>query len=95
MEGFGTEAGLCCVAHGAGRRMARSEAYAKLRARHTRASLQRSALGARVICDDTTLMYEEHPDAYKPIEPIIESLEQAGSARRLAALVPLVTIKRQ
>jgi hypothetical protein len=41
MEGLGNERCLCCVAHGAGRR-----------------------IGSRVICDDTTLMYEEHPEAY-------------------------------
>lgn len=94
MEGLGNAACLCCVAHGAGRRMARSEAYSKLRARYTRASLARSDLGSRVLCDDTTLMYEEHPDAYKPIEPVVQSLEEAGAARRLAALIPMITVKR-
>jgi release factor H-coupled RctB family protein len=94
MCGLGNEQSLCSVAHGAGRRMARSEAYDKLRARHTRESLKRSALGTRVFCDDTTLMYEEHPDAYKPIEPIIASLEEAGAALRVASLVPLITVKR-
>lgn len=94
MEGLGNQACLCCVAHGAGRRMARSEAYSKLRARHTRASLARSELGSRVICDDTTLMYEEHPDAYKPVEPVVQSLEQAGAALRVASLVPMITVKR-
>jgi release factor H-coupled RctB family protein len=94
MQGLGSEASLCCVAHGAGRRMARSEALAKLKQRHTRASLARSPLGTRVLCDDTTLMYEEHPDAYKPIEPVVASLEAAGAARRVAALVPLITVKK-
>jgi release factor H-coupled RctB family protein len=94
MEGLGNERCLCCVAHGAGRRMGRSEAHAKLKARHTRASLTRSAIGSRVICDDTTLMYEEHPDAYKPIEPVVKSLEQAEAAVRVAALVPLATVKK-
>jgi release factor H-coupled RctB family protein len=74
--------------------MARSEARAKLGARHTRASLERTAIGARVICGDTALMYEEHPDAYKAIEPVVASLETEGAARRVAALVPLVTVKR-
>jgi release factor H-coupled RctB family protein len=94
MTGLGNDQCLCSVAHGAGRRMGRSEAYDKLRARHTRASLARSELGTRVICDDTVLMYEEHPDAYKPIEPIIASLEQGAAATRLASLVPLLTVKK-
>jgi release factor H-coupled RctB family protein len=47
-----------------------------------------------VLCDDTDLLYEEHPDAYKPIEPVIESLEQAGLATRVAAVLPLLTVKK-
>jgi len=94
MSGLGNEACLCSVAHGAGRRMGRTEAYEKLRSKHSRSSLTRTTLGTRVLCDDNVLMYEEHPDAYKPIEPVIESLEAAGAATRVAALVPLMTIKR-
>ncbi|MFT3927468.1 MAG: RtcB family protein [Myxococcales bacterium] len=94
MQGLGNDACLCCVAHGAGKRMGRSDAHAKLKNRYTRASLARTALGSRVICDDTSLMYEEHPDAYKPIEPVVESLEQAASAARVAALIPLITVKK-
>ncbi len=94
MRGLGCDACLSSVAHGAGRRMGRSEAYEKLRAKHRRRSLERSALGARVLCDDPRLMYEEHPDAYKPIEPVIESLERAGAATRVASLQPLLTVKR-
>lgn len=93
LRGLGEMAGLASVAHGAGRRMGRSEAHAKLKARHTRASLTRTALGGRVIADDPVLMYEEHPDAYKPIEPVVQSLVDAGLAERVASLVPLVTVK--
>jgi release factor H-coupled RctB family protein len=94
MEGLGCEAALCSVAHGAGRRMTRSEALEKVRARHTRASLVRTPLGGRVICDEPSLLYEEHPDAYKPIEPVVDALEAHGAARRVAALRPLLTVKR-
>jgi len=94
VQGLGNDACLCSVAHGAGRRMARSDAHAKLKERYTRASLARTGLGGRVICDDASLMYEEHPDAYKPIEPVVESLEQAASAARVASLVPLITVKK-
>ena len=58
------------------------EATAKVKARHSRASLQRTALGSRVICDDPDLLYEEHPDAYKAVEPVIDALERFGAARR-------------
>jgi release factor H-coupled RctB family protein len=92
MRGCGDAACLCSVAHGAGRRMTRSEARAKVAHRHKRASLDRTATG-RVICDDKDLLYEEHPDAYKPIEPVIASLEAGGAATRVAALEPLLTVK--
>ncbi len=92
MRGSGNAACLCSVAHGAGRRMTRSEARAKVAHRHKRASLARTATG-RVICDDKDLLYEEHPDAYKPIAPVIDSLEAAGAAIRVASLEPLVTVK--
>jgi release factor H-coupled RctB family protein len=94
VEGGDGEGSLATVAHGAGRRMGRSEAVAKLRARYRRASLERTALGSRVLCDDREQMWQEHPDAYKAIEPVIASLEKAGAARPIATLVPLVTVKQ-
>lgn len=93
MEGLGNSELLSSVAHGAGRRLVRSEAAARLRSRYTRESLERTRIGGRVLCDDTALMYEEHPDAYKAIEPVVASLVAAGVARRVAALTPLVTVK--
>ena len=56
--------------------------------------LTRTATGTRVVCDDPDLLYEEHPDCYKPIEAVVDVLEQRGAARRVAALRPLVTVKR-
>lgn len=94
LRGLGQDSTLACVAHGAGRRFTRSEAVAKLSMRHSRASLVRTTIGSRILCDDTGLMYEEHPDAYKPIGPVIASLEAAGLATRVASLLPLVTVKR-
>jgi release factor H-coupled RctB family protein len=93
MRGCGEIGCLCSVAHGAGRRMTRSEARAKLGDKHRRATLSRTASGSRVICDDKDLLYEEHPDAYKPIDPVIASLEAAGAATRVAELAPVLTVK--
>ncbi|MFV8754853.1 RtcB family protein [Nannocystaceae bacterium ST9] len=93
MRGCGRLDCLCSVAHGAGRRMTRSEARAKLGHKHERKSLQRTASGSRVICDDKDLLYEEHPDAYKPIDPVIASLEAAEAATRVAELSPVLTVK--
>lgn len=94
MEGLGHPGALSSVAHGAGRKMTRNEAREKVRARHTRASLCRTALGGRVLCDDPSLLYEEHPDAYKDVEPVVDALEAFGAARRVAGLRPVLTVKR-
>ena len=92
--GTGAEGGLRSVAHGAGRRMGRAEALSKLKGKYRRSELCTTRLGGRVVCDDTSLLYEEHPDAYKPIEPVVKSLVEAGLAAPVASLVPVVTVKR-
>lgn len=94
MRGLGQRGCLCSVAHGAGRRMTRSEARSKVAHKHARKTLTRTTCGSRVICDDKDLLYEEHPDAYKDIDVVVESLEQAGAATRVAMLVPMLTVKR-
>jgi release factor H-coupled RctB family protein len=94
MAGAGRADVLASVAHGAGRKMGRAEAKEKLRARYRRAELARSALGGRVICDDPDALYEEHPDAYKPVEPVVRALVDRGAATPVATLVPVVTVKR-
>ncbi len=94
MRSLDCEAGLRSVAHGAGRRMNRNEAREKLRSRYARADLARTKLGGRVLCADPHLLYEEHPDAYKPVEPVVASLVEAGLASTVAELVPILTVKR-
>jgi release factor H-coupled RctB family protein len=94
MCGAGNPSFLCCVAHGAGRRVTRGEAKARIRSRYRKAELTRTSTGTRVVCDDQDLLYEEHPDCYKPIEAVVDVLEARGAARRVAALRPLVTVKR-
>lgn len=92
--GRGEEQGLSSVAHGAGRRLGRNDARERLKARYRKAELTRTRLGGRVICDDADLLFEEHPEAYKPVEPVLASVVEAGLASKVAALEPLVTVKR-
>jgi len=94
LAGRGRAESLCSSAHGAGRKMTRAEARAKLKAKYPRKSLVRTRLGSEVLVDDPELLYEEHPDAYKPIEPIVDSLVQSGVAEVVAELLPRVTVKR-
>jgi release factor H-coupled RctB family protein len=94
MQGQGNPDALWSAAHGAGRKLGRSEAIAKLRSRHHRASLRHTQLGGRVLCDDDSLLLAEHPDAYKAVQPIIDSLRDHGVATPVASLYPHITVKR-
>jgi release factor H-coupled RctB family protein len=84
---------LHSLAHGAGRKWQRSAAKGKLGAKADPAKLRRTRLGSRVICEDKSLLFEEAPEAYKPIEQVIAPLARAGALRVLAVLTPLLTYK--
>jgi release factor H-coupled RctB family protein len=94
LRGRGSEVHLSSVAHGAGRRIPRSESKARLSHRYKRAELRKTTTGADVLCDRSELLWEEHPDNYKPIEPVVAALEHFGVATRVASLMPVVTVKR-
>jgi len=81
------------LAHGAGRKWARSEARLRVRERFRVPELVRTSLGSRVICEDRDLLYEEAPMAYKPVESVIEALVNAGLIRVIATLRPVLTYK--
>src|SRR5437867_8228510 len=56
------------LAHGAGRKWARSEARLRMRERFGVFELVQTPLGGRVICEERGLLYEEAPAVYKTIE---------------------------
>ena len=71
----------------------RSECKDRLSSRFRPDQLLKSALGNRVICHNKDLIYEEAPEAYKKIDSVIESLEQAGLIQLVARLRPVLTYK--
>ncbi|QVL32787.1 RNA ligase RtcB family protein [Telmatocola sphagniphila] len=81
------------LAHGAGRKWARSDAKDRLRVRFSPEALSRTDLGGRVICHDNDLIYEEAPQAYKDIGRVVQDLVEAGLVSVLATLRPLITYK--
>lgn len=82
------------LAHGAGRKWNRSKALEKMKSSHqTAKSLKTTHLGSKVICERKDLLYEEAPDAYKPISEIIEDLEAHNLIKIVAKLKPLLTYK--
>ncbi|GGX08504.1 RNA ligase RtcB family protein [Undibacterium macrobrachii] len=84
---------LFSLAHGAGRKWMRSECEARLKQRYTAAQLSRTALDSRVVCHDKGLIFEEAPEAYKPIDSVITSLQEAGLIKVVAKLKPLISYK--
>lgn len=90
--GGGPDSGFS-LAHGAGRKWTRTDARGRLKPRFRPEDLVRTELGSDVICEDKELLYEEAPDAYKPIDRVVSDLTEAGLARVLAKLRPLITYK--
>ena len=88
-----TRASCWSLSHGAGRKWPRASCRGRLRERYSREELYRTALGSRVVCQEQPLLYEEAPDAYKNIAPVIRALEEHGLARVIATLRPLLTYK--
>jgi release factor H-coupled RctB family protein len=81
------------LAHGAGRKWARSDARQRMRERFGMHQLVQTPLGGRVICEERDLLYEEAPAAYKNIEAVIADLVAAGLVSVIATLRPLLTYK--
>ena len=81
------------LAHGAGRKWARSEARLRIRERFGKEQLVQTSLGSRVICGERELLYEEAPAAYKNIEAVIQNLVDARLISVIATFRPLLTYK--
>jgi tRNA-splicing ligase RtcB len=77
--------------HGAGRAMSRTAA----RKRTSGAALRRelAAAGIEVRAGSNRGLAEEAPFSYKDVDAVVETVERAGLARRVARLVPIGVIK--
>ncbi|MBB2946795.1 release factor H-coupled RctB family protein [Actinoplanes lutulentus] len=88
----GPDAGFS-VAHGAGRKMSRSDALKRGKAKHTVEELRRTPVGSLVVCGDRQLLFEEAPTAYKRIEQVIADLTVFSLATPRLTTVPVITYK--
>ena len=77
--------------HGAGRRMSRTGARKRIGGAELRRELE--ARGIVVRCPSNKGLAEEAPFAYKDVDDVVEVVERAGLARRVARLVPLGVVK--
>jgi tRNA-splicing ligase RtcB len=84
-ESFGT------TAHGAGRTMSRTAAKKQIHGGTLRRELEERGIAVRT--DSLAGLAEEAPDAYKDIHAVIEVVDGAGLARKVARMRPLAVMK--
>ena len=84
-QSFGT------TCHGAGRRMSRTGARKEITGAKLRHQLE--AKGIVVRCASNRGLAEEAPFAYKDVDRVVEVVERAGLAGRVARLLPLGVVK--
>ncbi len=77
--------------HGAGRRLSRTGARKQIHGAELRRQLERQGIVVR--SPSNKGLAEEAPFAYKDVERVVEVVERAGLARRVAQLVPLGVVK--
>jgi tRNA-splicing ligase RtcB len=87
----GESAALASACHGAGRTMSRTQATKRWQGREVVRDLE--SAGILVRSPSLRGVAEEAPGAYKDVSAVVLVSEQAGLARRVARLRPLVCIK--
>jgi tRNA-splicing ligase RtcB len=88
-EGMQRAFGSCC--HGAGRTMSRSKAKKSIWGTTLKEELERE--GIHVLAGSMAGLAEEAPAAYKDVNAVVETVEGAGIAKKVAQLVPIAVIK--
>ena len=78
-------------AHGAGRRLSRHQAIRYAGETNVREKLKEK--GILVFSLSAHALKEEIPEAYKPIDEVVKSTEEAGISQRVARMTPLVVVK--
>jgi len=77
--------------HGAGRTMSRRAATRKVRGEHVRSELQDQGIAVRA--QSMRGLAEEAPLAYKNVSLVVDSVEGAGIARKVARVHPVAVVK--
>ena len=95
MVGQGLEDSFCSACHGAGRTKPRQQGRSTPSEMTCRVVTKIDPRQARRDIRDDYMksLMEEAPDKYKEIGPVIQTVEGAGIARRVARTFPLLTVK--
>ena len=82
---------LASACHGAGRAMSRAEAKRRMQGATLRRELEQRGIVVR--CPSNAELAEEAPAAYKDVERVVDVVERAGIARKVARLRPIGVLK--
>ena len=79
------------VCHGAGRALSRTRARKQVQGAELRRQLEEAGITVR--CPSNKGLAEEAPFAYKDVEAVVDVVERAGLAARVAQLRPIGVVK--
>ncbi len=88
-EGMKESFGSSC--HGAGRKMSRHQAKKEIHGKTLRDELKEQ--GIHISSGSVPGLAEEAPQAYKDVEQVVDVVHQAGIAKKVARLKPVIVIK--
>jgi tRNA-splicing ligase RtcB (3'-phosphate/5'-hydroxy nucleic acid ligase) len=91
LAGVGGGGAFFSACHGAGRRMSRHAATRRIRGAVLRAELEGAGVAVRAGSDRG--LAEEAPFAYKDVDQVVATCQQAGLAARVARLRPIGVVK--
>lgn len=91
MVGQGNPLTLCSACHGAGRARSRIKSKEMWKGKHAIEHMQ--AQGVHVVAHSYRTVAEEMPDAYKDVNVVVDAVEQAGLAKKVARLKPGLVLK--
>ncbi len=88
---FGTKAAWGSACHGAGRNMSRTEATRKFWGEDVVKRLQQR--GILIRAHSKKGIAEEAPDAYKDVTQVVDAVDKAGLAKKVAMVKPMACVK--
>ncbi len=91
LVGLGNPITWCSCCHGAGRARSRHQSLAMWKGKNPITAMQKQ--GVQVLATSSRTILEEMPDAYKDVDAVVQTVEQAGLANRVARLKPHLVIK--
>lgn len=91
MVGLGNPLTWCSACHGAGRAKSRVQSKKSWDGKNLVQYMEKQ--GVQVMANSYQTIAEEMPDAYKNVGTVVEAVEEAGLANRVARLRPFLVVK--